>query len=276
VLVGGEVDESEWEEEDESEEDDFNLAPAEESLIATPLATLPTTDDLTGEAAQPPSDGPPTECPKCGAGLSDGMLCDACGYNVQLKRVIHSDVETFEANPDIGFKRWFNSQLAEGESLGSIWKWILVGGGLVFGAMTLALLPDSLCFAIPVVIIAGVVYVLIKRSGKPSDQAFFDAGTRGSLALLRIVGWRKMEWPFPKVPSYSAKGTNFDDKDLASMSDVGEIEALDLDGCAITDAGLVHLAAWTQLRYLVLTNTSVTREAAIELQNKLNKTMVWL
>ena len=60
------------------------------------------------------------------------------------------------------------------------------------------------------------------------------------------------------------------------MSDVGEIEALDLDGCAITDAGLVHLAAWTQLRYLVLTNTSVTREAAIELQNKLNKTMVWL
>ena len=169
-----------------------------------------------------------------------------------------------------------NSQLAEGESLGSIWKWILVGGGLVFGAMTLALLPDSLCFAIPVVIIAGVVYVLIKRSGKPSDQAFFDAGTRGSLALLRIVGWRKMEWPFPKVPSYSAKGTNFDDKDLASMSDVGEIEALDLDGCAITDAGLVHLAAWTQLRYLVLTNTSVTREAAIELQNKLNKTMVWL
>ncbi len=116
VLVGGEVDESEWEEEDESEEDDFNLAPAEESLIATPLATLPTTDDLTGEAAQPPSDGPPTECPKCGAGLSDGMLCDACGYNVQLKRVIHSDVETFEANPDIGFKRWFNSQLAEVES----------------------------------------------------------------------------------------------------------------------------------------------------------------
>jgi len=274
-LVGGELDEDEWEDEEEEDEDDFSLAPVEESLLSSPTS-FPTAEDIATEEPKPAAEGSPAECPKCGALMNDGMLCDACGYNLQLKRVIHTQLETFEANPDVGFKRWFNSQLAEGESIGSIWKWILIGFGLLFVVVTVLLLPWSLIFAVPVIVVACVLFVAIKRSGKTGDEAFFDAGTSGTLLLFRTTGWRKLEWPFPKVPFYSAKGSDFGDDDLAEMSNASEIEALDLDGCAVTDAGLIHLANWTQLRYLVLTNTSVSKDAVLELQNKLTKTMVWM
>ena len=33
-----------------------------------------------------------------------------------LKRTLATDIESFQADENLGFKRWFNSQLAEGET----------------------------------------------------------------------------------------------------------------------------------------------------------------
>ena len=240
VYVG---DDEDWDEDDESEDDDdeLRLAPAEESLITPTSMALPVAGAEDDESEV--FDEMPENCPKCGAELNS-ELCGACNYHVKLRRVIASDVETYAPDENLGFKRWFNSQLSEGESFDSVFFWGKILFGFLLAGFTLIFFPYSLIITIPIVAAVVFLYVMIKRSPKSGDDAFYDVGSQMTLKIIRATGWRKLEWPFPKCKHYSVANTDFSDGDVAEMSSTGEIEALDFSGCPITDASLPHLADW--------------------------------
>lgn len=277
VYVSDGEDEDDWEEgEEEDEDDEFRLAPADENVLRPTSDALPVSgEDETvseGESKEPV----PTYCPQCGADLEGEPLCDACGYHALLKRRIASDIETFKPDENLGFKRWFNSQLAEGESYDSVLFWGKIVFGFLLVVFTFIFFPLSLCLTIPIVILVAGLYMYLKANQRQGDDAFYDAGTRITLQIMRALNWPEMKWPFKRTPSFSAKGTEFTDQDLIEMSNPEAVLALDLEGTDITDAGLTHLAAeWGHLKYLVLLDTKTTRPAVVDLQFQLPRTMIW-
>ena len=56
---------------------------------------------------------------------------------------------------------------------------------------------------------------------------------------------------------------------------LNDLEAMDLEGTGITDAGLDHLRPLKQLRFLVLRRTKVTTSGVQRLQSDLRKTLIW-
>jgi hypothetical protein len=62
------------------------------------------------------------------------------------------------------------------------------------------------------------------------------------------------------IPRIGSRGDTITDSGLASLTNLKDLEELELQHCAITDRGLEHLFALAKLRTIYLGKTSTTDE----------------
>lgn len=101
------------------------------------------------------------------------------------------------------------------------------------------------------VIVYGAVYALraLPQLGAARKLASSGAG---------------VSWDGPRVVAVFAKGLPLSDLDLALLESLPHVESLYLSETGITDEGVVHVAALSNLQYLYLDGTSVS-DSGIEL-----------
>ncbi|MFV2068850.1 MAG: hypothetical protein ACC645_17935, partial [Pirellulales bacterium] len=131
-----------------------------------------------------------------------------------------------------------------------------------------------------VIVIYFVWAILIKKKASADESAINRdplsiAAWRAVLILQRAVGWRLLQWPFPKTRILAMHDPSFSDQDLEELDGLADIQTLDFEGSQITDSGLVHFESLKRLRFLVLRRTGVTADGAKRLQQTLPKAWIW-
>jgi hypothetical protein len=242
-----------------------------------PAAPQPRHADLDGDESVP------LGCPKCNAPMQpNDDLCDACGYHLILKKVIDiSDMK--KRSTATGFERMLEGQLHDSETSRGALLWLKIVAGLVLlGVMFLCLGR----FWWIGVLAAGAGWVFYwarsrSRAAQAPGQSQVNQDPLSTLlwsallSLQRTVGWRRLEWPFPKARALMLCDPKFTDDELSELKGLDELEVLDLEGTGITDAGLEHLRGRKELRFLVLRRTGVTSAGAANLQRELPQTLIW-
>lgn len=247
--------------------------PAARTVSPRQPVTAPDHDD---------DDSLPNGCPNCNATMApNDDLCDHCGYHLVLKKVIDiSDMP--KKNTATGFERIFKEQLNDPESTSHTLLWIKIAGSLFL--LLILYLVLGKWWWIGVLVIAGAGGLYWMKLRQQSADAQTGSVNRDPVSLViwsmlltiqRVIGWRKMEWPFPKARSLTLCDPAFNDDELDGLERLNELEAMDLEGTGITDEGLEPLRPLKQLRYLVLRRTQVSPGAAQRLQQDLPKTLIW-
>ncbi|MEQ8789143.1 MAG: hypothetical protein RIC55_22715 [Pirellulaceae bacterium] len=77
-----------------------------------------------------------------------------------------------------------------------------------------------------------------------------------------------------RVKELHLLGPEVDDRTVAALASLPQLETLDLEQTAVTDAALPHLSQMQQLKLLVLRGTSVSREAVAELRKQMIGTRI--
>jgi ribosomal protein L40E len=233
-------------------------------------------------------------CPNCNEKLAPGvLLCEACGYHSGLKQVFPALAKRqFNTNepPPTGLEQWVSRQV-DGPSPKNAMLW-LMGGLAVFigmcvltlaGLMFLIFGPWALCLLVPggFLVLAAIIGFfayyrknaggVLDRRRKGLEQAIWVS----MLKIMRAIGWRSPAPPFTAYRSLDVRNTNFGDRDLATMKNLSEFEALDLEGTQITDAGLPYLAANPRLKFICVRKTRVTEQGAWSLQRAKADLWVW-
>ena len=209
-------------------------------------------------------------------------LCDACGYHLVLKKVIDiSDMP--KRNRATGFERVLQEQLHDPHSASNTLLWGKILGSAVLLLVLFLCLGQWWWVGVLLAAAVGGWYWTKQRQraaeGQPGSEINRDpisvALWSVMLVVQRMIGWRKMEWPFPKARLLVLCDPAFNDEELANLDNLNELEAMDLEGTGISDEGLDALRPMKQLRYLVLRKTKVTNSGAQRLQQDLPKTLVW-
>ncbi len=228
-------------------------------------------------------DSLPNGCPNCNATMKpNDDLCDACGYHLVLKKVIDiSDMP--KRNQSVGFERLLKEQLHDPESTSNTLLWVKIVGSLFLVGILFMCLGKWWWVGVLVAAGIGGLYWMKQRQQAADGPAGSEVN-RDPVSLFvwsilltvqRVIGWRKLEWPFPKARLLILCDPSFNDAELAGLERLNDLEAMDLQGTGITDAALDHLRPLKQLRFLVLRRTNVTTSAAQRLQQDLPKTMIW-
>lgn len=258
--------------------------PAASAAAPTPVAKPAATAGPRPAAATrfDDDDSLPNGCPNCNATMQpNDDLCDSCGYHLVLKKVIDIS-EMPKRNQTTGFDRIFQSQLDDPESSGNTMLWAKIVGTMLFVGL-LVLCLGFRWWWVGVIVAAGIGGALwwmqqqhTKKGSTGSQDPLFGIAWRTFLGVQRVIGWRRMQWPFPKTRMLIFCDPNFDDRDLKDLQNLSEVETLDLEGTGITDAAAEHLKTLKHLRYLVVRRTQMTLPAAQRLQFELRKTMIWI
>jgi len=221
-------------------------------------------------------------CSDCGAPLKPGeLICDACGYHSGWNRRVDGWVLEDNTPTETGFRLWLSGMLNEGES---ITKLLYLGWGvgsllmLYVSAMLTSLFGNVSALVIFPIYIVGVIFslliVIVLTTGK--NQTKSSVLWNMMLILARLFAWRSISWPFRvlRLGNYHRRSLN--DKQLAELADLGELEVLDLGGTQVSDesVGLLKRLRPT-LRCLVLRNTHITPEAVDDLQQALPQVWIW-
>jgi DNA-directed RNA polymerase subunit RPC12/RpoP len=222
----------------------------------------------------------PNGCPNCNATMApNDDLCDACGYHLVLKKVIDiSDMP--KKNQSTGFERLLKEQLHDPESTANTMLWFKIAASLICVVILFVCLGRW--WWVGVLILAGIGGLLwMKRRSHGGDESVNHDPLSAViwtilLGIQRVLGWRKLQWPFSKARSLILNDPAFNDKELSTLDRLSDLEALDLEGTGITDASLENLRPLKQLRFLVLRKTQVTPAVAQKLQQDLPKTMIWI
>ena len=238
---------------------------------ARQFSTLPDDDD----------DSIPLGCPNCNATMApNDDLCDACGYHLVLKKVIDIS-EMPKRDQATGFERLLKDQLHDPETASNTMLWVkILGTVFLVGILCICL---GSWWWIGVLIAAGIGGLFWMKQRQSDGQASSSVN-RDPISLIlwsmlltfqRVIGWRKPDWPFPKARLLMLYDPAFDDAELGGLERLNDLEAMDLEGTGITDAGLDHLRPLKQLRFLVLRRTKVTNGGVQRLQQDLKKTLIW-
>jgi hypothetical protein len=220
----------------------------------------------------------PMGCPNCNATMEpNDDLCDACGYHLILKKVIDIS-EMPKRNKTTGFERVLQEQLHDPESASNTLLWVkILGCALLVGVLVLCLGSFWWIGVLAGAGLAGWWWVQHRKQGEGGVNRDPISLVAWPMILFfqRLAGWRVMKWPFRKARALTICDPKFQDDELEELERLNELEAIDLQGTGITDAGLDHLRSLKQLRFLVLRRTKVTPAAVERLQQDLPKTMIW-
>ena len=225
------------------------------------------------------SDALPIVCPNCRAPSAiDEDLCDACGFHKILGKVIDLD-GVVRRNSATGLERVVRKQLAGDETPSSALLWFKILAAFMLVTICMACL--GVWWWIGVAVLAGgyAAFHFRSKAADPASEVNADplsgAIWQSVLILQRAIGWRRLEWPLPRLRSLVIRDSAFADEDLATLENLSEFRVLDLEGTAVTNAGLVHLAELRQLEYLVVRRTGVNAAGLQRLQNALRSTWIW-
>ena len=226
------------------------------------------------------SDALPIICPNCQAAMAvDDDLCDACGFHKILGKVIDLD-GVARRESSTGLERVFKQQLAGDETPSAALLWFKILAG--FMLITICMMCLSKWWWVGVGVL-GVGYAVFHFRSKAAATQGSDVNQdpisaaiwRSLLIMQRAIGWRRLEWPLPQIPSLVIRDASFADDDLAALENLSDIRALDLEGTQVSNAGLVHLSELRQLEYLVLRRTQIDHAGLQRLQNSLRNTWIW-
>jgi hypothetical protein len=208
-------------------------------------------------------------------------LCDACGYHLILKKVIDiSDMK--KRSSATGFERMLEGQLHDSETSRGALLWMKLVAVLFLLGMMFLCLGRFWWIGVLAAGAGWAFYWVRSRShAQESGQSQVNQDPLSSLlwsallVLQRTMGWRRLEWPFPKARALTLCDPKFTDDQLSELKGLDELEVLDLEGTGITDAGLEHLRGGKELRFLVLRRTGVTPAGASRVQRDLPQALIW-
>ncbi len=263
------------------EEDEFELRlapPEERRLLEFSLDEVAHQGPSPADAVSPqPTAGDESKCPECGERLgADGMLCTACGYHLILKRKVNADLSDLEENEKVGFDRWLADQLEAGESIETVLFWLdlVVGGVLILMALVGGLFGKLLALLLG----GGYIFwrIVNRRKRQQEGQVMGLRGPhwRVALRILRLAQWRTLSHPARPLHCLNLRESNRADDALAE-ADLGGVEVIDCDESSLTDVGLLAVENALELKFLIVCNTQVTREALCRLQERRRDCWIW-
>lgn len=256
-----------------------DLAPVNDSASShDPFALAPPPNAAAGNtAASAPVSGTMLHmgiyCPKCGAAVADAKsMCARCGFHPALNRqldnreVVDDDAES----EPTGFQLWLRNHLEEGESTKSILIGVAVLGGLLLilmiGAMCAIFGASMIVFAVAVVIAVALIAVAAAYAKNAWNVVLFAA---------RLIGWRSFASRLRKPRVLDLRKEKATDDSLLEEKELAECVVLDLQGTDVSDAGLVYLTGFRQLRFVVLRKTNATAAGVKKLQQSMPRLWIW-
>ena len=109
-----------------------------------------------------------------------------------------------------------------------------------------------------------------------ASEAVTGPGDQAAATELEKLGARLTRDDRGVVRGLAAKGDKFNDAAMAQLPALAGLETLDLNGCAITDAGWVHLRKLTSLQSLYLHDIPVSDDALVNLEGLADLTVLML
>lgn len=234
--------------------------------------------------AAPRSGGAP--CPNCQAPLpADGMLCDECGFHVQLGRTMQGEVDP-SLPQHLGFDRWFRGQLSEGAS-----PEIALGIAAALAALVIATLgvifwPFSVVIVLPTIVAAlllGVGAVWELGQGEPAVP-----GVRRRAVMIGSPRWWQQTLWFLLLQILRAIGWGRSGERLVARSDphwreilsdperLREYRVIDLEGVEAGEAELGLLPHARRVYYVVLRGARLSPQFLHQVQLRLPDTWFWV
>lgn len=223
----------------------------------------------------------PFACPSCNQPMPPQEdLCDNCGYHRILKKKLDMSEGIDKPDKSTGFERVFRKQLEDPDSAESMMMYLKVAGAVLILGMLFVCGWVGWVIA-TVAVIGYVVYrkrqasTVIAADSTVNQDALSRFLWQMTLSVQRVLGWRKLAWPFPQTKALILHDASFTDADLADIEELPDFETLDLEGTQISNAGLRRLESMKQLRYLVLLKTNVSAGGVQKLQQALPDAWIW-
>ncbi len=247
------------------------------AVLAAPNQPRAATDSLTISKFDAKN-----RCTRCGGTLGESYRCLVCGHQTILD-VAPQSLDQIEVHP-AGCQRWLAQMLAPGIAASHL----LMAAHSFVGIITIILITTAIGLG------GGAAWIVLATVGILAGlyaYIVFELRRVGRRAPATLNWWQKGGWNlvlgfyrFRKWrPSGShatwnvldLRGQALDDHQITSLPDITKCQVLDLEGTALTDAGLHKFQGLLGLQRLVVCNTNVTQVAVFHLQQRLPHAWIW-
>ena len=245
-----------------TDDEDYQLSPLE------PTTTAAQTEPAATHTSPAHEQG---TCPNCGRALIPGVeQCKACYFHVGLGRIVDTRDPDDPLEGEYGFRRYLLRYLNQDQSPESVF--LLADTLMLLGGVLLFVLGYSLAYYVGPLILFYLLYrIMVRVTGMA--QCGRSLLWRIMLLLGRSLDWRTLRGT--QRSHITRRDATFGDTDLASLEELDATAVLDLEGSAVTAAGLKHLRGKRNLQFVILRNTQIDDHEIWELQQTIPDACIW-
>lgn len=231
--------------------------------------------------------GDSSRCKKCGSPAPYGR-CSKCRYVEPRFKKMHQRLDEIKVQ-NSGMMLWLTKSLSDGISVATLkvigHVCVIVPSVLVL-FLTLLLFLNGytawgivfLTFAMMVLAFyGGIVYKAYQFTSNPRARiAWFQKPFWNFVLLLARIGkWENYDQRLTDRRVIKIKDPEFTDQELPRVSEIRNVQVLDLENTQVSDKGIAILYRLEHLQCVVLKRTHVSQDAIFRLQQTFPKLWIW-